>query len=182
MSKVGKLEIKTPSGVKCTYQWNVFGASGPKWTLNLDIHKDVYLEIKDDTIKVFVNNEEEQKNLRWLFRVLVKNTVEWVSVGYEKKLIVMWVGYDAKIEWKNLVMKLWYSHPIKYELPKDISSAIEKDPKWNSIITIWWVDKQMVGQTSARIRELKKPEPYKGKWIRYLGEVIKLKAGKTSKK
>lgn len=182
MSKVWKLPVIIPEGVKCEYKDNVLKATGPKGTLILDVHPNVTVDIEDNQINVSIKNTEEDWNLRWLFRVLIKNTIEGVINWYEKKLHVLGVWFEAKIEWSNLVMKLWYSHLVKYKIPNGINWAVEKDPKWNSIITISWIDKQLVGQISARIREIKKPEPYKWKWIRYYWEAIKMKAWKTAKK
>jgi large subunit ribosomal protein L6 len=125
---------------------------------------------------------EDYKNLWWLVRTLINNMVEGVTKGFEKKLVVVWVGYSAKVQGKKIILNLGYSHPIEYELPEGISATVEKDQKWNDVITISGIDKQLVGQVAAVIRSFRKPEPYKGKGVRYIDEVVKLKAGKQAKK
>lgn len=103
-----------------------------------------------------------------------------VTTGYEKKLHVIGVGYAAKAQGKNLVLSLGYSHPVNHALPEGITASIEKDPKGSDIVTLQGIDKQLLGEHAARIRSYRKPEPYKGKGVRYVGEYIKMKAGKTA--
>lgn len=108
--------------------------------------------------------------------------VEGVSNGYEKKLLVMGVGYGAKLEGKKLVLSIWYSHKVDFVVPQNIEVAVEQDIKWNTIITMKGIDKQYLGEVAAKLKALKTPEPYKGKGIRYFDEYIKLKPGKATKK
>ena len=103
-----------------------------------------------------------------------------VTTGYEKKLHVIGVGYAAKVQGKNLVLSLGYSHPVNHELPEGITATVERDPKGSDIVTLQGIDKQLLGQHAARIRTYRSPEPYKGKGVRYVGEYIKMKAGKTA--
>jgi large subunit ribosomal protein L6 len=106
--------------------------------------------------------------------------VEGVTNGYSKRLLVLWVGYAAKVQWTTLVLNLWYSHPINHELPEGIKADIEQDPKGDTIVVISGIDKQLVGEQAAKIRSYRKPEPYKWKWVRYEWEYIQMKAGKTA--
>jgi len=107
--------------------------------------------------------------------------VEWVTQGYEKKLMIIWVGYGAQLQWSKLVLSIGLSHKINYDIPQGITIQAEQDPKWNTILTLNSIDKQLIWQSAAKIRGYKKPEPYKGKGIRYIDEFVKLKAGKSAK-
>lgn len=181
MSKVGKVPVKIPSGVSVTVKDNIIQVKGPKGELSQSLPTDIQLENKDDVITVRVSTVDSS-NLRWLARVLIHNMIVGVTQWFERKLLVLGVWFSAKIEGTTLVLNLWFSHPVKYTASKGIQVQVEKDPKGNSVIILQGIDKQLIGQTAAQIREIKKPEPYKGKGIRYLGEVVKMKAGKTSKK
>jgi large subunit ribosomal protein L6 len=105
-----------------------------------------------------------------------------VTDGYEKKLLVIWVWYNAQVQGNKLVLSLWYSHKIEYDLPEGIQATCEQDQKWNAIIAIAGIHKQMVGQVAAEIRSFRKPEPYKGKWVRYFDEPVRIKPGKAAAK
>jgi large subunit ribosomal protein L6 len=117
-----------------------------------------------------------------LTRTLVANMVEGVSAGYEKKLMITWVGYGAKLEGKKIILSIWYSHKVDFVVPQNIEVAMEQDIKGNTIITMKGIDKQYLWEVAAKLKALKKPEPYKGKGIRYFDEYIKLKPGKATKK
>ncbi|MEI7477863.1 MAG: 50S ribosomal protein L6 [bacterium] len=141
----------------------------------------VNVEQQGENIVVTIDTQDK-KNLRGLTRTLVQNMIVGVSEGYEKKLIILGVGFTAKIAGQKIVLALGFSHPVEFALPKGIAAVAEKDPKGNDIITLTGIDKQLIGETAATLKKLKTPEPYKGKGIRYFGETIKLKAGKAAKK
>ena len=183
MSRIGRKPVVIPEGVqididenerKITVKW-------PKGQLDYIYPEGVIVNIEDNIIKVSIK-DDIYKNLWWLVRTLINNMIEGVTKWFEKKLLVVWTGYNAKVQGKKLILNLGYSHPIEHEIPSDLEIKTEKDPKWNDIIIISWIDKQKVGQEAAVIRSYRKPEPYKGKWIRYIDEVIKLKPWKAAKK
>ena len=181
MSKIGKKSIAIPSGVEVTLSGSTVSVKGGKGTLSYTLLDGVIVVIENDAIIVSVDSDEK-RNLWGLSRTLIANMVHGVSTGYEKKLQVLGVGYTAKLQGTNLLLALGFSHPVNFEVPKIVTVAVEKDPKGNDIITLTSIDKEVIGETAAKIRALKKPEPYKGKGIRYIDEVIKLKAGKAAKK
>jgi len=139
----------------------------------------VIVTLKEGEVEVSIASDEHA-NLRGLVRTLINNMVVGVTTGYEKKLHVIGVGYAAKVQGKNLVLSLGYSHPVNHELPEGITATVERDPKGSDIVTLQGIDKQLLGQHAARIRTYRSPEPYKGKGVRYVGEYIKMKAGKTA--
>ena len=181
MSKVGKKLIALPSWVETTLQDNHLTIKGPKGTLSYDLLDGVQFSLEDNQIKILVL-DEEKKNLRGLTRTLVANMVEGVTHGYEKKLLVLGVGYGAKLEGKKLILSLGFSHKVNFVVPDSIEVKVEQDVKGNAIIILSGIDKQYLGEVTAKLKALKKPEPYKWKGIRYSDEVIKLKPGKASKK
>ena len=167
-----------PSEVKAEIKGGSLTVTGPKGALSLEIHPKVKISLVENEILVDVDKKEDkrQKALWGLFRALVQNLVLGVTAGFEKKLEVNGVGFKVALQGTKLVMALGFSHPVEVEVPKDISVTVEKN-----LITISGADKQRVGQFAAEIRELKKPEPYKGKGIKYIDEVILRKAGKVVK-
>ena len=183
MSRIWKLPVTLLEGVSYTYdsetRWIV--VKGPKWSLERTIPEWVWLS-EEDWVLTFSLEVPSAKALRWLTRSLVYNMIEGVHTGYEKKLQVIGVWYNAKVQWKTLLLNLGYSHPIHHELPELITATVEKDPKWNDMVVLQSIDKQLLGEQAAKIRAYRKPEPYKGKWVRYLWEYIKMKAGKTAAK
>lgn len=181
MSRIWKLPIVIPEWVEVKIQDRKVDVKWPKGELSRELAQGVKISQKDNTLIVEIDSDEI-KNLWGLSRTLVANMIEWVVSGFEKKLLILWVGYNAKVQGQQLVLNLGYSHPINFDIPSGISMAMEKDPKWNEVIAISWTDKQLVGQIAAKVRWFRAPEVYKGKWIRYIDEVIKLKAGKTAKK
>jgi large subunit ribosomal protein L6 len=178
MSRVGKKPIVIPSGVKAEQKDGTLTVTGPKGALLLLIHPKVTVHIQESEITVDVAKKEDKKEkaLWGLFRALISNLVDGVSKGFEKKLEVNGVGFKVALVGSKLSMALGFSHPVEVEIPKDLQVAVEKN-----VITITGADKQRVGQFAAEIRELKKPEPYKGKGIKYIDEVIVRKAGKVVK-
>lgn len=189
MSRVGKKPVVLPDGVSAKLEAGVLSVTGPKGTLTLPIHPKVQLTVGDKEILVDVAKKEnkQEKALWGLFRALVNNLVVGVSAGYSKELDVIGVGFKAELRGTTLVLALGFSHPIDFELPEGIAATVEKKPErvtilqYQTTITLSGIDKQLVGQTAARIRELKKPEPYKGKGVKYSDETILRKAGKVVK-
>lgn len=178
MSRVGKKPVAVPQGVKVALSGNVLTAQGPKGTLELPVHPKVTLSVEGDTVSVSVAKPDDKKEraLWGLFRSLVQNLVDGVSKGFQKQLEVNGVGFKVAVVGQKLVMSLGFSHPVEVDIPKDIQVAVEKN-----VITVSGADKQHVGQFAAEVRELKKPEPYKGKGIKYTDEIILRKAGKVVK-
>lgn len=181
MSRIWKKPIVIVDGVDIKIDWKNITVKWPKWQLSLQMADGVELVQNDKELTVNLV-DTLKPNLWGLTRTLVSNMVEWVTAWFSKELMVFWVWYNVKLQWTKLVFNLWYSHPIDFELPTWISAKLEKDPKWNDLITISWIDKQQVGQVTAKIKTLRKLEPYKWKWIRDKWQVIKLKPWKTAKK
>jgi len=181
MSKIGKLPITIPEGVEVTITNNLVKVKWPKGELEYQGLDCVKIKQEESTVVVTIDNDDNKK-FRGLTRTLIANMVEWVTKWYEKKLHIIWVGYWAKIQGNKIDLALWLSHKVIFELPELVSAKVEQDPKWNTILTFTSIDKQLIGEVAAKIRDLRKPEPYKGKGIRYFGEEIKLKAGKAAKK
>lgn len=177
MSRIGKLPIAIPSGVTITVDSNVISVKGPKGELTVPHLSDVTVSV-DGTQAIVVRKDDERvaKEQHGLQRTLLNNAVIGVTKGYEKKLEVNGVGFRVSGGGQSIEMLLGFSHPVKYNAPKGISLLIEK-----MNITVSGIDKQAVGQTAAEIRSLKKPEPYKGKGIKYADEVLRHKAGKAGK-
>lgn len=181
MSKLWKRSIPLPTWVNVTCDANHVIVRWPKWTLEHTLPEQVSLHLDEKLISLSVWSQDDFA-LRWLSRALVSNMVEWVSVWFSKKLLILWVWYWVKAQWKKLEFSLWFSHKVHFELPWDVDVVLEKDVKWNDIMVLSSISKHSLWSASAKIRSFKVPEPYKWKWIRYSDEIIKLKAGKTSKK
>lgn len=179
MSRLGKLPIKLTEGVQLRLKNGFIFVKGPKGELNISENSNVKVEIKENEIKLSVEKpeEKEQKALWGLYRGLINNMVLGVTEGFEKKLEVNGVGFRMSVSGNTLNMSLGFSHPVVFNLPKEISATIE-----GHIITISGIDKQQVGQIAAEIRAIKPPEPYKGKGIKYIDEIILRKEGKTASK
>lgn len=178
MSRIGKLPITIPSGVTLTIDGQDVSVKGPKGNLSLTLHHRVKLLQNDGHATVEVTNPDLQSDraLWGLTRMLVANMVTGVTTGYQKQLEINGVGFKAAVSGKNINLNLGFSHPIEFPIPEGITATVEKN-----VITISGIDKQLVGETAATIRRLKKPEPYKGKGIKYSDEVIHRKAGKVVK-
>jgi large subunit ribosomal protein L6 len=178
MSRIGKKPVVLPAGVKASFSGGLLSVQGPKGSLSLPVHGDVQIALSDAEIVVSVPkpDNKKQRSLWGLFRSLVQNIVDGVTKGFEKKLEINGVGYKVQQVGSKLTFSLGFSHPIDVEVPKELQVAVDKN-----LITITGPDKQLVGQFAANIRELKKPEPYKGKGIKYSDEVILRKAGKVVK-
>lgn len=179
MSRIGKLPVAIPSSVTVTFEQNIIKVKGNKGTLEFTPHSRVRIEIKNGNIVAYRQSDEKlDKSLHGLTRTIIANMIKGVTDGFEKKLEIRGVGYRAQMEGKNLVLALGFSHPIKYTPPEGIHIDIDKEKK--NILTITGTDKQVVGQVAAKIRSYRKPEPYKGKGIRYVGEFVPKKAGKAA--
>ncbi len=182
MSRIGKLPITIPAGVSVTVKENTVTVKGPKGELHQDIHPDIKVEIGGSELQVFrPGDEREHRSMHGLYRALINNMVVGVSQGYQKKMELVGVGYRAISNGQVLELSLGYSHAIHIQLPQEIKVEAVTDRKSNPIITLESIDKQLLGQVCAKIRSLRKPEPYKGKGIRFVGEVIRRKAGKSAK-
>ncbi len=177
MSRIGNKEISIPQGVTVTINGRISEVTGPKGKLEVPIHELVRVEISDQTARVTrVNESKLAKSVHGLTRTLVANAIEGVEKGYQKQLEIIGVGYRAAVDNNVLSLKVGYSHDVLIQ-PKD---GIMFDVKKN-VITISGIDKQKVGQVAAEIRKIRKPEPYKGKGIKYLDEKIIRKVGKAVK-
>jgi len=189
MSRVGKKPVILPSGVSAKVDGGVLSVTGPKGALTLNAHDKVKIELVDNQITADVARKEDkrEKALWGLYRSLIQNIVDGVTTGFSKELDVVGVGFKAEVKGQTLVLNLGFSHPIDFAIPAGIEAKVEKQPtkttiqQYQTTITISGIDKQLVGQTAANIRELKKPEPYKGKGIKYADENILRKAGKVVK-
>lgn len=179
MSRIGKTPIEIKAGVEVSIADSSIEIKGPKGTLTQSIPEGISVERDDETLQVIRENDlRETKALHGLVRSLINNMVTGVTDGYQKQLELVGVGYRAQSKGSNaLELQLGFSHPVKYDAPEGITLDVPSQTE----INISGIDKQVVGQVAADIRALKKPEPYKGKGIRYVGEHIIRKAGKTAK-
>lgn len=178
MSRIGKLPIPVPSGVTATIEGQAVTIAGPKGTLSLNVAEPITVKQEDGTLFVSRPNDEgPAKALHGLTRTLVSNMVIGVTEGYTKTLELVGTGYRVAAKGQDLEFALGYSHSITVKAPEGISFAVETPTKFSVV----GIDKQLVGETAANIRKLRKPEPYKGKGVRYENEVIRRKAGKAGK-
>ncbi|GAA4844397.1 50S ribosomal protein L6 [Saccharopolyspora rosea] len=179
MSRIGKLPITVPSGVEVTIDGQQVTVKGPKGTLEQSIAEPISVE-RDEDGSILVkrpDDERESRSLHGLSRTLINNMVIGVSQGYQKDLEIHGVGYRVQQKGSNLEFALGYSHPIVIEPPTGIEFATDGPTK----LSVKGIDKQLVGEIAARIRKLRRPDPYKGKGVRYAGENIRRKVGKTGK-
>jgi large subunit ribosomal protein L6 len=178
MSRIGKLPVQIPAGVTITVEPSLVKVAGPKGNLEEPILSDVDVKIEENQLIVSRKNDEKiAKAQHGLMRSLIQNMVTGVTQGFEKKLEVNGVGFKVNLQGNKLVMALGFSHPVEFTAPEGVTLAVDKNQ-----ITVSGISKQQVGQVSADIREFKKPEPYKGKGIKYIDEYILRKAGKTGAK
>ncbi|MGI6012407.1 MAG: 50S ribosomal protein L6 [Ruminococcus sp.] len=179
MSRIGRLPVVVPSGVEVTItENNEVTVKGPKGTLAKALPKEMDIKLEDGQVVVTRPSDlKKMKSLHGLTRTLIQNMVTGVSEGYEKVLEVNGVGYRAAKQGKKLVLSLGYSHPVEMEDPEGLESVVDGNK-----ITVKGIDKERVGQYAAEIRDKRRPEPYKGKGIKYADEVIRRKVGKTGKK
>lgn len=178
MSRIGKKPIPIPKDVKIDLKEDLLTVKGPKGEIKRTIHPKVNVNIENDQVIVTINDDTKESNsLHGLFRALIANMVTGVSNGFEKVLEIVGVGYRGEMNGRTATLQLGYSHPIIFELPEGIDAVIDKTK-----ITLTGIDRELLGKTAAKIRSFRKPEPYKGKGIKYANEVIKRKAGKTGSK
>ncbi len=177
MSRIGKQPIFIPKNVKVKIEGDVVCFEGPRGKLKQFLPDFFKLEIKDNQLKISVENPKikEQKALWGTFARLISNMAKGVNEGFEKKLELVGVGYRAQISGNKLILNIGFSHPVDFLIPQGVDLKIEKN-----IISLSGADKRLIGETAAQIRRLRKPEPYKGKGIKYVGEVIREKAGKKA--
>lgn len=179
MSRVGKKPIVIPEKTTITFKEGTVTVKGSKGTLSHSVHPDISLNIDKDHIDVAMKNEDRKTSaLQGMTRSIVNNMVVGVSQGYERVLEINGIGYRAEAKGKTILFNLGYSHPIDFPLPDGVTATVEK----NNIVKIAGIDKHLLGQTAAKIRQLRPPEPYKGKGIKYAEEYIQRKAGKTGTK
>jgi len=179
MSRIGKKPIQLPDKVKFALNGNVISVKGPKGNLERQLHPAIEIELNDNVIHVKTDTSNKKKvALQGLFRSLISNMVTGVTTGYEKKLLLSGIGYRAEVKGKILILNVGYSNPVEFTLPDGISVNVEK----NTQIFLSGIDKEILGQTAANIRDIRPPEPYKGKGIMYADERIMRKAGKTAGK
>lgn len=193
MSRIGKKPVILPAGVTAELADGILKVKGPKGELTQEIHPKVIVAIgagengNEVTVDVAKKEDKREKALWGLFRSLVQNMVDGVTTGYTKQLDVVGVGFKVEVRGQELVLSLGFSHPINFNVPDGVEVKAEKDAskvgilQYQTTITLTGINKQLVGQTAANIRELRKPEPYKGKGIKYSDETIIRKAGKVVK-
>ncbi len=182
MSRIGKLPVNLPSGVTITVDdANMVSVKGPLGTLSQKVDSDIRVEVEDSVITLSRPNDEKRlKSLHGLYRALIDNMVVGVSQGYRKDLELVGVGYRAEAKGQQLEMSLGYSHDIIMELPQEIKVETKTEKRSNPVITLTSIDKQLIGHIAAKIRSLRPPEPYKGKGIKFVGEQLRRKAGKSA--
>lgn len=179
MSRIGKLPVPVPGGVEVTVEGPQVTVTGPKGTLSHTLAEPITVDRGDDGALLVQrpNDERRSRALHGLSRTLVNNMVVGVTQGYEKKLEIHGVGYRVALKGSELEFSLGYSHPVKVTPPDGITFVVEAPTRFS----VQGIDKQKVGEVAANIRKLRKPDPYKGKGVRYTGEVIRRKVGKTGK-
>ena len=184
MSRIGKQPVTVPSGVTITVgNDNVVTVKGPKGELKQAIDRDIKVEVANNEVNITRPTDQiRHRALHGLSRALVSNLVKGVTEGYEKKLELIGVGFKAANQGQVLDLALGYSHNIIFEIPKEIKVTTAQEKGQNPQITLTGIDRQLIGQVAAKIRSLRKPEPYKGKGVRYVGEVVRKKAGKAAGK
>lgn len=174
MSKIGKKPIEIPKGVDIVIDNGLVKVKGPKGELEFKIPRELELSLKDNRLFVLPISKSKKTPALWgTARAVIYNMIVGVEKGFEKKLEIEGIGFKAQMKDNNLVLNLGFSHPVDFKTPEGIKISVEKN-----IIIVDGFSKELVGQTAAKIRSLKKPEPYKGKGIHYVGEVIRRKAGK----
>ena len=184
MSRIGKKPVEFPTGVTIAIGTdNVVTVKGPKGELKQAVDRDIKLKVKDGTLELVRPTDQiRHKAMHGLYRSLVSNMVKGVTEGYVKQLELVGVGFKAASTGNILDLALGYSHNIIFEIPKELKVATSQEKGQNPIITLEGVDKQLIGQVCAKIRGLRKTEPYKGKGVKFKGEVLRRKAGKSAGK
>lgn len=184
MSRIGKQPITIPAGVTVSVgNDNVVTVKGPKGELKQAIDRDITVEVKDGQLTLARPTDQiRHRSLHGLYRALVANLVKGVTEGYERKLELIGVGFKAANQGNVLDLALGFSHNIIFEVPSELKVATAQEKGQNPSITLTGIDRQLIGQVAAKLRSLRKPEPYKGKGVRYAGEIVRKKAGKAAGK
>ena len=182
MSRIGKLPVNLPKGVSVSVSdTNVVSVKGPLGELTQAVNNDIKVEVVGNEIIISRPSESKNhKSLHGLYRALIHNMVVGVSEGYKKQLELVGVGYRAEAKGQNLEMSLGFSHEVLIELPDEVKVETKTERRANPIITLTCIDKQLIGHVVAKIRSLRPPEPYKGKGIKFVGEQLRRKAGKSA--
>jgi large subunit ribosomal protein L6 len=182
MSRIGKLPVNLPKGVTISVSdTNVVSVKGPLGELTQAVNKDIRVEVVGNEIIISRPSESKNhKSLHGLYRALIHNMVVGVSEGYKKELELVGVGYRAEAKGQNLEMSLGFSHEVLIQLPDEVKVETKTERRANPIITLTCIDKQLMGHVIAKIRSLRPPEPYKGKGIKFVGEQLRRKAGKSA--
>jgi large subunit ribosomal protein L6 len=182
MSRIGNLPIDLPKGVTVTVDdTNVVSVKGQLGQLTQPVDKEIKIEVAENQVLVLRQSESKNhKSLHGLYRALIANMVEGVSKGYKKELELVGVGYRAEAKGQNLELSLGYSHDIIMQLPGEVKVETKTERRSNPVITLTSIDKQLIGHVAAKIRSLRPPEPYKGKGIKFVGEQLRKKAGKSA--
>jgi large subunit ribosomal protein L6 len=184
MSRIGNKPINLTSGVTIEVSdRNLVTVKGPKGSLSQQVDVDLSIELKDDVLTVKrPTDQKRHKAMHGLYRSLISNMIEGVTNGYKKELELVGVGYKAAVQGKILELSLGYSHSIFLQVPEELNISAETLKGKNPTVTLEGIDKQLIGQVAAKIRSLRKVEPYKGKGVRFVGEQVRRKAGKTAAK
>ena len=184
MSRIGKKAVDIPNGVTITVSNdNVVTVKGPKGELKETIDRDIKVEVKDNQVSfVRPTDQIRHRAMHGLYRALIGNMVKGVTEGYAKKLELIGVGFKASNQGNVLDLSLGYSHNIVFEVPKELKVVTAQEKGQNPTISLEGIDRQLLGQVAAKLRSLRKPEPYKGKGVRYVGEIVRKKAGKAAGK
>jgi large subunit ribosomal protein L6 len=182
MSRIGKLPVNLPKGVTVSVSdTNMVRVKGPLGELTQAVDKDLKVEVVENEVVLSRPSESKNhKSLHGLYRALIHNMVVGVSEGYKKELELVGVGYRAEAKGQNLEMSLGFSHEVILQLPNEVKVETKTERRANPIITLTCIDKQLIGHVAAKIRSLRPPEPYKGKGIKFVGEQLRRKAGKSA--
>ena len=179
MSRIGKAPVELSDKIEINITGNNIKVKGPLWELSFDFRDDQVAVKKEDN-QIIVTPLDEKYSAMWgTTRAVINNMVVWVTEGYKKSLEINWVGYKFEVQGNKLVLSIGYSHKVEMDVPSELKVAL--DDKKKNVLHISWIDKQQVWEFAAKVRAKKKPEPYKGKGIKYVGEHIRRKAGKTGK-
>ena len=182
MSRIGKLPVSLPKGVTVSVSDdNVISVKGPLGELKQAVNKDLKVEVENNQVVLSRPSESKNhKSLHGLYRALIANMVTGVSQGYKKELELVGVGYRAEAKGQQLELSLGYSHEIVFQIPGEVKVETKTERRSNPVITLTCIDKQLIGHVAAKIRSLRPPEPYKGKGIKFVGEHLRRKAGKSA--
>lgn len=175
MSRLGKIPVVVPSGVTVTFENGILTVKGPKATLTRKVEKDVEVKIGEESVTLIPGDTPEAKALWGTYAAHLRNMVTGVTIGFTKILEIEGVGYRAEVKGNEIILNVGFSHPVHLTIPEGVTAEVVK-----SVITLTGTDKEVLGQFAANVRKVKKPEPYKGKGIRYQGEYIIRKQGKKA--